>query len=157
MLDAYRGVERDAAVARDLGQSIERMLFKISGDPPVSRQRKRVEVGRRRGVGTFDGDPVGPAGDDRYDVGLHGVDRTCRFAPMQGKVLPMSKISVTYQEEPDVLEWVDDVVRRVSARKGRPISRGEVLRWLMREARGMALNIDNFGTALGVDELAARI
>jgi len=46
-----------------------------------------------------------------------------------------SKQGVTYQEDSDVLAWIEGVRRDLSARRGRNVGRGEVIRWLTRRAR----------------------
>lgn len=46
-------------------------------------------------------------------------------------------IKITYQEDPDVLAWIDRIARDVGEHRGRPgaISRADVVRWLTRRAR----------------------
>jgi hypothetical protein len=42
------------------------------------------------------------------------------------------KRSVTYQEDPDILGWIEDVRAAVEAHRGCRIQRADVIRWLTR-------------------------
>lgn len=58
------------------------------------------------------------------------------------------KQGVSYQEDPDVLAWIETLRADIEAYRGREVSRGEVLRWLTRRGRQQFGNL-SIGTVAG--------
>jgi len=67
------------------------------------------------------------------------------------KPIRKPKQSVTYQEDSDVLAWIEEIRRDLSARRGRNVGRGEVLRWLTRRARRELAGATDLGTTVAVE------